>query len=403
MTDIPDGLSVETVWLVEVPYTPEAPERRPLHRQVHLGRIATLIRDGTVIEAGGAQDWSKAVLLMRAATADEALAIIEEDVYTLEGVWHSPTARPFGRSSWSRPPAERALVAGALPACRAQPAADWRQAAGTRSRAPTPTSGHSVGRRASRRQCPARRACEPDGPRRRALRPESAGIERHRCQDAAPAGLGWMERLGTSPRGLRGGERLPGPSRRPEAPDPEGGRPERDRRRRPGQPGSTAESPGPTRSDGVAAYQVAAAGAAAVTRRAMLDSAHDADSRPHAPEEVRHGSRGRDGCVDAGGSRPRPSPIRSAMPAAPTVAACVQRCRRVASEASSCRRPMDHGPASPRRRRHQWRTDSSLAARCASTWAPRAGDPTPPRRLLVASRRCCPGPRPRRRRGSGSA
>jgi hypothetical protein len=34
---------------------------------------------------------------MRAATADEALAIIEEDVYTLEGVWHSPTARPFGR------------------------------------------------------------------------------------------------------------------------------------------------------------------------------------------------------------------------------------------------------------------------------------------------------------------
>ena len=65
--------------------------------KVHLGPLATLIRDGTVIEAGGAQDWSKAVLLMRAATADEALAIIEEDGYTLEGAWHSPTARPFGR------------------------------------------------------------------------------------------------------------------------------------------------------------------------------------------------------------------------------------------------------------------------------------------------------------------
>ena len=97
MTDIPKGVSVETVWLVEVPYTDEAPERRPLHRQLHLGRLATLIRAGTVIEAGGAQDWSKAVLLMRAATAEEALAIIEDDVYTLEGVWHSPTARPFGR------------------------------------------------------------------------------------------------------------------------------------------------------------------------------------------------------------------------------------------------------------------------------------------------------------------
>ena len=97
MTDIPAGVAVETVWLVEVPYTPEAPERRPLHRQVHLGRIASLIRDGTVIEAGGAKDWSKAVLLMRAETAAEALSIIEEDVYTVEGVWHSPTARPFGR------------------------------------------------------------------------------------------------------------------------------------------------------------------------------------------------------------------------------------------------------------------------------------------------------------------
>ena len=97
MTDIPDGVSIETVWLVEVPYTPEAPDRRPLHRQVHLGRLATLIQAGVVIEAGGAQDWSKAVLLMRTSTADEALAIIEEDVYTLEGVWHSPTARPFGR------------------------------------------------------------------------------------------------------------------------------------------------------------------------------------------------------------------------------------------------------------------------------------------------------------------
>jgi uncharacterized protein YciI len=90
-------VSVEAVWLVEVPYTREAPQRRPLHRQVHLGRIATLMRSGAVIEAGGARDWSKAVLLVRTATADEALAIIEQDVYTLEGVWHSPTARPFGR------------------------------------------------------------------------------------------------------------------------------------------------------------------------------------------------------------------------------------------------------------------------------------------------------------------
>ena len=29
MSDLPEGVSIETVFLVEVPYTPEAPERRP--------------------------------------------------------------------------------------------------------------------------------------------------------------------------------------------------------------------------------------------------------------------------------------------------------------------------------------------------------------------------------------
>ena len=94
---IPDGVSVEWVWLVEVPYTSEAPARRPAHRPVHLERIARLMRDGRVIEAGGCDDWSKAVLLVRADTAAEALAVIDDDVYTAEGVWHSPTARRYGR------------------------------------------------------------------------------------------------------------------------------------------------------------------------------------------------------------------------------------------------------------------------------------------------------------------
>jgi uncharacterized protein YciI len=97
MDELPDGVTIETVWLVEVPYTPQARERRPAHRPVHLGRIAQLMRTGTVIEAGGCGDWSKAVLLIRAASKAEALALIEDDVYTREGVWHQPTARPFGR------------------------------------------------------------------------------------------------------------------------------------------------------------------------------------------------------------------------------------------------------------------------------------------------------------------
>jgi uncharacterized protein YciI len=96
-SDIPEGVSVEWVWLVEVPYTSDAPALRPAHRPLHLERVARLKRDGRVIEAGGCDDWSKAVLLIRAGSADEALAVIAEDVYTAHGVWHSPTARRYGR------------------------------------------------------------------------------------------------------------------------------------------------------------------------------------------------------------------------------------------------------------------------------------------------------------------
>jgi uncharacterized protein YciI len=97
VTDLPPDLTIETVWLVEVPYTPDASALRPPHRPVHLGRIAGLIRDGIVIEAGGCADWSKAVLLLRAPSEADAIAIVDDDVYTREGVWHNPAATPFGR------------------------------------------------------------------------------------------------------------------------------------------------------------------------------------------------------------------------------------------------------------------------------------------------------------------
>jgi uncharacterized protein len=97
MTDLPDHVRIETVYLVEVPYTPEARDRRPPLRHEHLTRIVRLIREGRVIEAGGCLDFSKAVLLVRAADEAGALALIAEDVYTSGGVWHSPVARAYGR------------------------------------------------------------------------------------------------------------------------------------------------------------------------------------------------------------------------------------------------------------------------------------------------------------------
>ena len=97
MTDLPAGIEIETVYLVEVPYTAEAAQRRPALRPAHLSRIASLIREGRIIEAGGCADFSKAVLLVRAASADEAIALVEADVYTSGGVWTSPTAVGYGR------------------------------------------------------------------------------------------------------------------------------------------------------------------------------------------------------------------------------------------------------------------------------------------------------------------
>ncbi len=97
MHEVPDDVEIETIWVVDVPYTPEAQERRPPLRRAHLTRIARLIRDGRIVEAGGTADFNKAVLLIRADSEAEALALIADDVYTSGGVWHSPVARPYGR------------------------------------------------------------------------------------------------------------------------------------------------------------------------------------------------------------------------------------------------------------------------------------------------------------------
>ena len=96
-SEVPEGVRIEQVWLVEVPYTPEARERRPALRPQHLARILRLKLQDRIIEAGGTADFTKAVLLIRAASEQEALDLIAEDVYTSGGVWHSPKVVGYGR------------------------------------------------------------------------------------------------------------------------------------------------------------------------------------------------------------------------------------------------------------------------------------------------------------------
>jgi uncharacterized protein YciI len=96
MNDVP-AHSLETVWLVEATYAPDGAETRVPFRARHLERMARLRVEGVVVEVGAYTDVSASVLIIRAATEDEALAVCREDVYMHNGVWVELRARPFGR------------------------------------------------------------------------------------------------------------------------------------------------------------------------------------------------------------------------------------------------------------------------------------------------------------------
>ncbi len=95
--EIPDGIVMEPVFVIEATYAPDAAETRPPHRPTHLARIAALRAAGIVLEAGAYPDLSGSLLMVRAADADAAMALAAEDVYMREGVWVEARVRPFVR------------------------------------------------------------------------------------------------------------------------------------------------------------------------------------------------------------------------------------------------------------------------------------------------------------------
>jgi len=98
MTDeLPPGVAIETIFVIEATYGPDAAERRRPVRAEHLARIARLRDEGIVLEAGGYLDFSTALMLVRAPDADAALALFADDVYLRTGVWTELRARPLGR------------------------------------------------------------------------------------------------------------------------------------------------------------------------------------------------------------------------------------------------------------------------------------------------------------------
>jgi uncharacterized protein len=92
----PADVAIESIWLVEATYAPDAAETRKPFRAEHLARIVELRKAGVIVEAGAFADVSKSVVLVRAPTQDAALAICRDDIYLRTGVWVKLRARPFG-------------------------------------------------------------------------------------------------------------------------------------------------------------------------------------------------------------------------------------------------------------------------------------------------------------------
>ena len=95
--ELPEGLAIQRIWVVEAAYGPDVAVRRPPVRAEHLTRIAELRDAGTIIEAGAFDDMSGSLMLVRAASEEAALAVARADVYFRSGVWAELRARAFGR------------------------------------------------------------------------------------------------------------------------------------------------------------------------------------------------------------------------------------------------------------------------------------------------------------------
>ncbi len=95
--EIPEGIAIETVWVLEATYGPDWQERRPAVRPEHLSRLASLRDRGVVIEAGGYLDGAGSLLILRVPDEQAALELGRTDVYARSGVWPDMRARPLGR------------------------------------------------------------------------------------------------------------------------------------------------------------------------------------------------------------------------------------------------------------------------------------------------------------------
>lgn len=85
---------------------PDYLERRVPHRQAHLERLLELRARGIVIGGGPAPDGRTVDVFYRASEPDQVTPLIQEDPYTVHGVWTGHRLRSFAQfvEPWELPP-----------------------------------------------------------------------------------------------------------------------------------------------------------------------------------------------------------------------------------------------------------------------------------------------------------
>lgn len=74
---------------------PDGAAKRQVHRPAHLEKMAALDAQGRVVLAGPLTDQTGSLIVIEAATAEEAERIVQEDPYTIHGVFERVEIHPF--------------------------------------------------------------------------------------------------------------------------------------------------------------------------------------------------------------------------------------------------------------------------------------------------------------------
>jgi uncharacterized protein len=74
---------------------PDGQAKRKLHRQAHLDRMDPLNKAGKVILAGPLTDGAGSLIVIEAASLEEAKAFVAEDPYVAQGVFARYEIHPF--------------------------------------------------------------------------------------------------------------------------------------------------------------------------------------------------------------------------------------------------------------------------------------------------------------------